>query len=115
MRFFLFLSFCVALLLSIGCTPSINEEVVIRIAVDESGQLTADDKPVEVDALPALLEPIKELRGAVWYYRANPEAEPHPTAMEVMDMPVKLFIKPDFSEYLGPRGDIRKQPPVPSR
>jgi hypothetical protein len=53
------------------------------------------------------LDALKEKKGVVWFYRANPQGEPPPHSMDVMKLvidkrlPIALFVKEDFSERVS--------------
>jgi hypothetical protein len=93
----------------------IDASVVAKIVVKEDSSVLFDGRKVEVRELDALLTPIKEKKGVVWYYRANPQFEPSPIALEVLKsimakrVPIKLFSKEDFSESVGPDGKPRRE------
>jgi hypothetical protein len=94
---------------------AVDESVVAKIVVKADGALYFDGKKTELRELEGLLKPIQEKHGVVWYYRASPRAEPHPVALEVLKLvmakqiPIKLFSKEDFSEYVGADGKPQKQ------
>ena len=106
------LNFVVLLSLALGavCAAEMNEAVVAKVAVKEDGALFFNGTKVAISDLGRLLAPIKEKGGVVWYYRANPDGEPPPNAMDVLKvimaqrLPTKLFVKEDFSEFVGADG-----------
>jgi hypothetical protein len=81
--------------------PSLN---ILRVAVSANGEITVDGQASNLENLAQELEELKEVSGIVWYYRENPQDEPHPNAIKVMQLvidnglPISLFLKPDFSE-----------------
>jgi hypothetical protein len=58
----------------------------------------------------AAFEKLSAKHGIVWYYRENAHAEPHPNAMQVMELVAKysltisLSTRPDFSNFVTPDG-----------
>lgn len=83
---------------------------VMRVVIQQDGVVLVDDVRTAVDALRAQFAALKQRRGTVWCYRANPGDEPPPHALEVLklavdaQLPVRLFVTADFSEYLGSDG-----------
>jgi len=113
-------SLCRILLLClslVGVTRAadIDASVVAKIVVKEDGSVLFDGRKIELREIDALLTPIKEKKGVVWYYRANPQSEPPPTAMEALKaimakrVPIKLFSKEDFSESVGVDGKPHRE------
>lgn len=93
-----------------------------KVAVAESGAVTLDGRPVSLPELRAELETLAKWKGEVWYYRANPAAEPPPAALAVIEavmqarLPVRFATKPDFSAFDGDAiepGDDAPPPPAP--
>ncbi len=97
-------------ILSLSHAANFDTSVVAKIVVRADGTLLFDGRKVEIRDLNALLTPIKEKNGVVWYYRANPQSDPPPKAMEVLkvimakELPIKLFSKEDFSESIDADG-----------
>ena len=83
--------------------PAERAAAVLKLKVAAGGEIAADGKPVTLEQLADRLAELKRAGGGVWYYRENPEGEPHPNAMKVIELiarhrlPVRLFTKPDFS------------------
>jgi len=112
------LSFPALLLTLAGCGPDASPPAnllpaaekkagevapVLKIKAAAGGEIAADGKPVTLEQLADRLAELKRAGGGVWYYRENPEGEPHPNAMKVIELiarhrlPVRLFTKPGFS------------------
>lgn len=87
-------------------TPQFTE--VIKVSITADGEIYADGQPVTLEQLAAKFAELKQAGGAVYYYRENPEDEPHPNATKVIELvvenslPVRLSAKPDFSDAVGP-------------
>jgi biopolymer transport protein ExbD len=83
---------------------------VLKIAITASGQISADGRPTTLEALIPMLRELAKNKGAVWYYREAPEADPHPNAMKVLNavvdqnLPVRLSTKPDYSDSVDDKG-----------
>ena len=92
--------------------PSAQTDKIVKIVVSASGEIQADGKPVTLEALADQLAALRAKGGAVWYYRENPAAEPHPNAEQVINLiaenglPVRLSTKPDFSDSAGEDGVV---------
>lgn len=77
---------------------------IIKIAVMADGRITVDGSPATVESLRVSLKRLADQKGAVWYYREAPQAEPPPQAMQVMQavidnrLPIKLSTRPDYSD-----------------
>jgi hypothetical protein len=94
--------------------PDFDPSVVVKIIVRADGAILVDGVSIKLPQVPAKLAALSEKKGAVWFYRANPEGEPPPNSMEVLKMvidaqrPIQLFTKEDFSETVGPDGKPKK-------
>ena len=83
---------------------------VLKVAVTENGDITADGKQTTLEALIPRLRALATENGVVWYYRAAPESEPHPNALKVLaaiieqKLPIRLSSKPDFSDAVDDAG-----------
>jgi hypothetical protein len=83
---------------------------VLKIAITASGQITADGRPSTIEELIPILRELAKKKGEVWYYREEPEADPHPNAMKVLaaivdcNLPVLLSTKPDYSDSVDEKG-----------
>ena len=90
---------------------------VARISALASGKLLLNGKPTDVKSIDAELGKIKERKGEVWYYRENPQAEPHPNAIAVVELvlkhrlPISMSTRPDFSDYVDRDGRSRPRKP----
>jgi len=93
------------------------EPPVARVSALASGTILLNGKPTDVKSIDAELGKIKERQGEVWYYRENPQAEPHPNAMAVVELvvkhrlPISMSTKPDFSDYVDRDGRSRPRKP----
>ena len=83
---------------------------VLKVKVFADGVIEADGRRTTVQALDGTLRAHAARSGAVWYYREDPRAEPHPNANLVIQaiirykLPVSLSTKPDFSDYVDENG-----------
>ena len=83
---------------------------VLKIAITADGQITADGRPITLDALSPMLRELAKTKGQVWYYREAPEADPHPNAMKVLEaivdqgLPILFSTKPDYSDSVDNKG-----------
>ena len=74
------------------------------------GTVLADGAATDLAGLDARLTKLEADRGEVWYYREHPEREPHPVALNVMDLITKhkvrlsMSTKADFSYYVDADG-----------
>jgi hypothetical protein len=97
--------------------PDPSSTEVLRIQVTASGEISTDGQPTTLEHLPDRLKTLKEVNGAVAYHRENPEADPHPNAMAVIQLvvehklPIRLSSKPDFSDVVDDRGQSHPASP----
>src|SRR5438874_4865967 len=83
---------------------------VLKIAITASGQISADGRPITIEALIPILRELAKNKGEVWYYREAPEADPHPNAMKVLEaivdqgLPILFSTKPDYSDSVDDKG-----------
>ena len=83
---------------------------VLKIAITASGQITANGRPTTIEELIPILRELAKKKGEVWYYREEPEADPHPNAMQVLaaivdcNLPILLSTKPDYSDSVDEKG-----------
>jgi len=74
---------------------------IAKVKVTRGGTIYLNGKTVSIEELRQEFAGLKQAGGAVWYYRENPEGEPPPQAMAVIEaivetkLPVKLVEK-DF-------------------
>ena len=70
---------------------------IAKVKVDRSGTIYLDGTAVTLDELHQAFARLKQDGGAVWYYREDPEGEPPPQAMDVMQavvdaqLPIRLM------------------------
>lgn len=70
-----------------------------------------------MEQLDKRLANLKEAGRQVWYYRENPEVDPHLNAMVVLEhvmvhgVPIRMSSKPDFSDSIDENGE---SVPVPN-
>lgn len=85
--------------------PALAERPVARVSVSAAGVVSLDGRTATLPEVKSALRALAQKGGEVWYYRPNPEGEPPPGAMEVVQaiidarLPVRLATKPDFSEF----------------
>ena len=81
---------------------------IAKVKVDRRGQIFLNEQLVSLDELRKAFSDLKRVDGAVWYYRENPEEEPTPEAMSVIQavmdaqLPIRLSSKPDYSDSIVP-------------
>jgi hypothetical protein len=82
--------------------PSGQESAhVAKVKVTRAGTIYLDGKTVSLAELKQEFVRLKRVQGVVWYYRENPQGEPPPQAMAVIEaivetkLPVKL-VERDF-------------------
>ena len=69
---------------------------VAKVKVNQTGTIYLNGKVVTIEALKQEFARLKQGNGAVWYYRENPQGEPPPQAMAVIQaivdahLPVRL-------------------------
>lgn len=86
---------------------------VLKISVFSDGRITADGSATTIETLRESLKRLAAENGQVWYYREAGQAEPPPQAMAVMQaivdnrLPIRLSMKPDYSDTVGPDGRAR--------
>ncbi len=74
---------------------------IAKVKVDRVGTIYLNGKTVNIEELKQEFARLKQSKGAVWYYRDNPQGEPSAQAMAVIQavidaqLPVKLLDK-DF-------------------
>jgi biopolymer transport protein ExbD len=107
----------IAALLAAGCggksdakpapaSKAAASKPILKVAVSAEGAITADGKAVELTDLDSAFAKLATKQGEVWYHRDNPAGDPHPIALEVMNLvvkhqlPLRLFAQPDFSDAL---------------
>jgi len=80
---------------------------VVRVAVHADGQLFVGGTSSSLDSLRERLKRLHSERGSVWYYREQGHESPPLIALQVMKavveagVPVKLSMRPDYSDGVG--------------
>ncbi|MGH7370762.1 MAG: hypothetical protein ACREJK_02820 [Candidatus Methylomirabilales bacterium] len=70
---------------------------IAKVKVNRTGTIYLNGKVVTIEALQQEFARLKQGNGAVWYYRENPQGEPSPQAMAVIQaiidasLPVRLM------------------------
>lgn len=70
---------------------------ISKVKVDRSGAIYLNGRIVTIEALKEEFARLKSGNGAVWYYRENPQGEPPPQAMTVIQaivdaqLPVRMM------------------------
>lgn len=83
------------------------ETNVAKVKVMKSGKIFLDDREVTLSEIEVAFGRLNKDNVVVWYYRENPQGEPSPEAMMVVEaivennLPVRLSSKPDFSDSIG--------------
>lgn len=86
---------------------------VARVSVLSSGKILLNGCASDLSRIEAEFKRLKQVKGAVWYYRENAQAEPRPEAMAVIrlaianQLPVSMSTKPDFSDHVDDQGHPR--------
>ena len=110
----LLLAFLGALL---AMTAAQAQESVARVSALASGKLLLNGQPASLTTIEAEFKKLRNNNGGVWYYRENPQAEPTPQAMAVIELvvkyrlPVSMSSKPDFSDYVDEHGNSKQRKP----
>lgn len=98
-------------------SPAQAKEEIAKVSALASGKLLINGKPASLTTVEVALQTLKGNNGAVWYYRENPQAEPPPQAMKVIELvvkyklPVSLSSRPDFSDYIDENGNSKPRKP----
>ena len=69
-----------------------------RVKVTADGQIFMNGNPAAIEDLEVEFARLATVGGGVWYYRENPEAEPHPIAEEVLNAIIAAQLPIAFSE-----------------
>jgi hypothetical protein len=99
-------------LLCVASLPA-GAEPVAKVTVLASGTVLLDGQPTTLQALEERFKLLQATKGAVWYHRENPAAEPPPQGNAVVQLiiryrlPVSMSAKPDFSDYVDEKGVSR--------
>jgi biopolymer transport protein ExbD len=100
----------------LGCQqpqPAQANMNTLKIKVSIGGEITVNGQAASLDQTSAKLTELKKANGLVLYHRENPQGEPHPNAMKVMDLvadnqlPIRLCAKADFSDAVDDKGVSR--------
>lgn len=79
----------------------------VKIWVSANGDIELDGSSKSLDEVRVALTELAKNSGVVLYGRDAPEGEPHPTAMQVMEivvqkrLPIRMSTKRDFSDAVG--------------
>jgi hypothetical protein len=93
------------------------EPSVARVSAFADGSLLLNGKPSDLKGIAVEFARLQKLDGEVWYHRENPQAEPHPNAVAVIELVMKhrlrisLSSKPDFSDTVDRDGRSRPRKP----
>jgi len=85
---------------------------LLKVSVLASGALLLDGQRVTLEDLGQAFAAAKERNAMVWYYREAAAADPPPQAGQVIklivqnSLPVRLYTKPDFSEFVDVQGNF---------
>ena len=90
-----------------------NESIVGKVAVLQSGAVSYNGEPVNLQQLGARLAALKSQNGVVWYYREAPEKSAPPISTQVVQLvtenklPISLSTAADFSTVVLQDGSIK--------
>jgi len=82
--------------------------VVMKIIVRSDGSVLVDGEATDLESIPAKLAVLRERKGVIWYYRANPDREPPPNSTDLFKMimdarcSISFFMNEDFSVPFDP-------------
>jgi hypothetical protein len=94
-------------------SPPLNTPYV-KIWVSKTGQIDVDGTPRELSAIGPMLAALSQRKGAVLYGRDDAGEEPHPNAMQVIQLvianqlPIRMSTRSDFSDAVGPDGRVKE-------
>ena len=103
--------------MTVLATSAGAEPPLAKISALASGKTLLNGKPSDLTALEREFERLQKLKGEVWYYRENAQAEPRPEAMAIIKLvlkyklPISMSSKPDFSDYIDANGISRLRKP----
>ena len=98
-------------------SPTQAQENVAKLSALSSGKLLLNGQPANLDTIESEFKNLKSNNGSVWYYRENPQDEPPPQSMAIIELvvkyklPVRLSSKPDFSDYIDENGNSNPRKP----
>jgi hypothetical protein len=101
----------------LAMTGAQAQEPVAKVSALASGKFLLNGQPANLAVIETEFKKLKSSNGGVWYYRENPQAEPPPQAMAVIELvvkyklPVSMSSKPDFSDYIDENGKSRPRKP----
>jgi hypothetical protein len=85
----------------------------VKVYISKAGEITVDGKAATIDEVERSFSDLAKKSGVVLYTRESPEEPgPHPNASKVIALvaqnrlPIRLCIKKDFSDALGPDGKL---------
>jgi hypothetical protein len=76
----------------------------LKVTVSAAGVITVEGQVATLEQVSAKFAELKKAEGGVLYHRENPQGEPPPNAMKVVELvvenqlPIRMCAKPDFSE-----------------
>ena len=89
-------------LVMVGCAqqaptpPDFSEFARVKVTAD--GQIFLNGNSATLEDLNIEFARLATVGGGVWYYRENPQAEPHPVATQVIEAVVAASLPIAFSE-----------------
>jgi hypothetical protein len=81
----------------------------LKVTIFSNGKMQLNGNYV---SLTEMQKAFKNSNAKVWYFRENPESEPHPNAMSVIrlvvdnKLPIMLSTTPDFTTYVDDKGNV---------
>ena len=105
----------------LAMTAAQAQESVAKVSALASGKLLLNGQAANLATIEVEFKKLKNNNGGVWYYRENPQAEPPPQAMAVIELvvkhklPVSMSSKPDFSDYIDEHGNSKPRKPEQAR
>lgn len=96
-----------------AATPAATSSApsILKISALANGEILLDGKPCSADELAARLSEARKNNGQVYYFREAADQEPHPNAMQAVQMiddshlPVSLSTLADFSDFVDENGE----------
>lgn len=105
------------LIFIIGCRSTSKapaaDSTYAKVYVGKTGEITMNGKAATIDEVGGAFSDLAKKNGVVLYTRDSPEMfETHPIANKIMDLavqnrlPIRLCMKKDFSDAIGPDGKL---------